>query len=151
MTRSDFDVWMEISEELENDFDYRFARKILDITETICKIMHENNIKRTDLAIKMGVNRARVSEILNNPTNLTIETLLKVADALDVEFDCSNLFAGRKQPGKRNIVKFPAADRNEWEGGLLPDTQDYHGFEDGLADFLRKDIRGCHDDSHYPA
>jgi transcriptional regulator with XRE-family HTH domain len=56
---------------------------ILDATETICMVMSENNISRSELAKRLGKSRAFVTQILSGGRNLTLRTLSDVADALD--------------------------------------------------------------------
>lgn len=41
-------------------------------------------IRKTDLAIKMKVSRAYLSKLLRGETNMTIETMVKVADAINM-------------------------------------------------------------------
>ena len=50
----------------------------------LMEYMDLHNIKQTDLANKMGVSAQQVNKILRAKSNLTFETLDKIADALEV-------------------------------------------------------------------
>lgn len=56
------------------------------------KIMKEKGISRNDLAEKLNINPVSVSRLING--NPTIETLKKIADALDVSVP--ELFASQQ-------------------------------------------------------
>jgi len=70
---------------LEGDFEFRLEGHILDFTRKICKVMESKNVTRAELARKMGVSKAYITEILTGMPNLTFESLLKVADALETK------------------------------------------------------------------
>jgi transcriptional regulator with XRE-family HTH domain len=48
-------------------------------------VMHEQGVTRAELARRMGVSRARITDLLNMGTNPTIQTLVRVSDALGYE------------------------------------------------------------------
>lgn len=52
---------------------------VLDITEKICEIMESKNISKAELARKMGVSRALISQFLNGERNLTLRSLFKIS------------------------------------------------------------------------
>lgn len=58
------------------------------------KILNEKNIKRNELAERMGVGKSQVSNILNGG-NPSLDTLQKIADALEVEI--KDLFRSQKE------------------------------------------------------
>jgi transcriptional regulator with XRE-family HTH domain len=47
--------------------------------------MQEQGVSRTDLAIRTGVSKGRISQIFGTPSNLTIKTMIVLAGALDME------------------------------------------------------------------
>lgn len=66
-----------------------FALELLDYLES-------NKIKQTDLALKMNVTPQQVNKILRAKSNLTFETLDKIADALGVEISNPKIISKRK-------------------------------------------------------
>ena len=55
----------------------------IEIGEEIVTRMDEVGINQAELAQRMGVSRARVSQVLAGSDNLTLRTLVSVANALD--------------------------------------------------------------------
>ncbi len=80
----------------QNDPDYQFERLILEVNEQIVTMMEAGQVRRTDLASRLGVSKAYVTKLLNGPENVTLKTLVRVATALNarVELRISNRGAG---------------------------------------------------------
>jgi len=80
----DFDAFMGDAGE-----DYRrlFNQEtfILEVTESICKYMNENNISRTELARRLDRTKGFVSQVLNGSRNVTLRTLADILWALGCE------------------------------------------------------------------
>jgi len=74
---------------LKDDADFRLETIILDLTEQISERMKEKSMTRAKLAEVLGVTPAAVTKLLNGNPNFTLKTLLKVADALELEFNVS--------------------------------------------------------------
>jgi transcriptional regulator with XRE-family HTH domain len=70
------DHWTERS---IDDFLYRIAA---DYITQIEKTMESKGIKQSDLARALGVSEGRVSQVLNNPGNLTLRKIAEYARAL---------------------------------------------------------------------
>ena len=88
---------------LKDDADFRLETIILDLTEQISERMKEKGMTRAKLAEVLGVTPAAVTKLLNGNPNFTLKTLLKVADALELEFNASF--------GTQNICDQRTADR----------------------------------------
>jgi transcriptional regulator with XRE-family HTH domain len=58
---------------------------VAEASETIAKLMVQQNMSKADLARRLNKSRARVTQVLSGRTNLTIRTLAEVACALDAE------------------------------------------------------------------
>jgi transcriptional regulator with XRE-family HTH domain len=54
---------------------------ILEVTESICKLLEEEKVSRKELADRLGKSKGFVSQLLNGGRNLTLRT---VADILHV-------------------------------------------------------------------
>ena len=70
-------------DEFQGDPDYEFTKVAIDIGEQIVARMEQQGMTQADLARKMGVSRARISQILRGNDNLTLKSIVAVALGLD--------------------------------------------------------------------
>jgi transcriptional regulator with XRE-family HTH domain len=63
----------------------RQERVILDVTETIYAQMEQQGLRKSELAEKLGVSKAYVTQALGGDRNLTLRSLVDFASALDCE------------------------------------------------------------------
>jgi transcriptional regulator with XRE-family HTH domain len=79
----------------ENDPDFLTDLALLDITEQIAMRMQQRGVRAAELAQRLGVSRAYVSQMLSGRPNMTVRTLVGVAHALGdrvrVEFHSANI------------------------------------------------------------
>ncbi len=110
----------EIAElERSHDPDYELYGVLLDVTEGIVKRMIEQGVRRTDLAERLGTSRAYVTKLLDGQENMTLKTLVRVANALEMKVDAK--FVPREAPAraaKRPGVKTAGGPRVR--GGSAP-------------------------------
>jgi transcriptional regulator with XRE-family HTH domain len=100
---------------LKDDADFRLETIILDLTEQISERLKEKGMTRAKLAEDLGVTPAAVTKLLNGNPNFTLKTLLKVADALKLEFNVS--FGAQKKFSKLALVfPFPAVPQIQISG-----------------------------------
>jgi transcriptional regulator with XRE-family HTH domain len=78
--RARFDEW-------EDDAESELYGVLLEVTEGIVKCMIEQGVRRTDLAERLGTSRAYVTKLLNGQENMTLKTLVRVANALEMKVD----------------------------------------------------------------
>ena len=71
----------------EGDPDYEFDGVAIAVGEQIVDRMEELGMTQADLARKMGVSRARISQILRGNDNLTLKSIVAVAIGLDCRVD----------------------------------------------------------------
>ncbi len=69
--------------EREGTPDFEFDLLAVSVGEAIVERMEALGLTRTELAARMGVSRARVTQVLSGTDNLTLKTLVAVANALD--------------------------------------------------------------------
>ena len=73
--------------ELDNDREaqmiYEEEGLVLEITETICELMQKRNIKRSELARKLGVDKSYITQLLDGSSNMTLKTVSDVLFCLD--------------------------------------------------------------------
>ncbi len=55
---------------------------ILEMTETLSRMLEREKITKTELARRLGKTKAFVGQILSGDTNLTLRTIADVTDAL---------------------------------------------------------------------
>ena len=68
---------------------YKRARVISDFTERICCRLEELGITQSELARRLGVTRAYVTNFLCGDVNFTFDTAVKISTAL--EMGCSSV------------------------------------------------------------
>ena len=57
---------------------------IVEVTEAIWALMEEQALNKADLAVRLGVSRAHITQLLNGSRNMTLRTLADIAQALGV-------------------------------------------------------------------
>ena len=55
---------------------------ILDVAETIISLLERSGLSKADLASRLGVSRAHVTQILNGSRNMTLRTLADIGTVL---------------------------------------------------------------------
>ena len=75
------------SEILQDDIEsknlYYQERLILEVTETIAKLMHKHDVSKSQLAEKLGKGRSYVTQLLDGTSNMTLRTISDVFVALE--------------------------------------------------------------------
>ena len=73
--------------EAETRDEFHIAGVKIEIAEQIYRMMGERKVTQTELARRLGKNRAYISKILKGTTNFTIETLVKIGRQLGAEWE----------------------------------------------------------------
>lgn len=55
------------------------------VSEMLTMALHASGMSQHDLAARLNISDARVSQLLNGDANLTIQTLVKIASVLKME------------------------------------------------------------------
>ena len=77
------ETWFgELLEKYRDDPEALTDELLLDITEQMYVCMRDRGMRPSELAKRLGVSRAFVSQLLNGKPNMTIRTLVGVAHAL---------------------------------------------------------------------
>ena len=106
---------------LKDDADFRLETIILDLTEQISARMKEKGMTRAKLAAVLGVTPAAVTKLLNGNPNFTLKTLLKVADALGLEFTVS---LGAKMPVIKPVLIYSFTEAKQKQSIFIPSAND---------------------------
>lgn len=77
----------DLIDKYRDDLEYRIEAAILEFNEKIVTHMEANSISRAELSRRLGVSKAFVTKMLNGNPNLTIKTMMSVADALGCELN----------------------------------------------------------------
>ncbi len=67
----------------EKDLDFITEEAIIEFNEKIVEKMKERGLNNTKLAKLMGVSKPFVSKLLNGNPNMTLKTMVNIAEALD--------------------------------------------------------------------
>ncbi|GBD99037.1 helix-turn-helix protein [bacterium BMS3Abin07] len=79
--------FQDLLDKYKDDLEFRMEVVILDFTEKIVRKMEEKDISRAELARRLNVSKAFVTKMLNGNPNLTIKTMMSVADALECDLN----------------------------------------------------------------
>lgn len=80
-------TWFEeLQKAAKGSIDYEYEKIVLDITETIIKVLHRKGWNRVELARKLNVKPSYVTKLLRG-SNLTIKQMLRVCNILDCNLD----------------------------------------------------------------
>ena len=64
---------------------FKAMRAILDVLSDVSRIMAEKHLSKKDLVEKMNVSPAYITKIMRGNENLSMETIAKIAVAMDCE------------------------------------------------------------------
>ena len=70
----------------------------VDIAASLAKLAAQQQITKVDLAAKLGTSKAYITKVFRGDTNFTIETLVKIAGAVDARV-VVDLVPGAKREG----------------------------------------------------
>ena len=79
-------TWIE--EQLEGykeDAEYKTEVLLLDVNEQLIAMMERLGVKRSELARRLGVSRAHITQVLEGQPNMTVRTLCKIATAVGLD------------------------------------------------------------------
>jgi transcriptional regulator with XRE-family HTH domain len=64
---------------------YKKEGVVLDFTEAMAVLMQKQGVHQCLLASRLGVTPAYISQVMSGEDNFTVETLVKLADALQAD------------------------------------------------------------------
>lgn len=79
----------KIAQEARNTVEYKEEMLFLEITERIVALMEAAKMSKADLARRLGCTPAYITKLLSGSTNFTVNTLLRIGDALDADLRVS--------------------------------------------------------------
>ena len=114
MSISSIEKLRERFRKIENDPRFVAEEMKLAFADDLVLLLEARGLKRTELAEKLGTNRGYVTRVLNTEYNLSIETMAKIALALDARISLRMLpreEAARTPRPKTRRAKFVASDK----------------------------------------
>lgn len=90
MNKEENNLEEKMQEEIErfkDDFEYRSEGYYLDITEKVLKQMEEQSINKAELAQRLDCSKSHITQLFKGTTNITLETLAKLAIAVNSEWE----------------------------------------------------------------
>jgi ribosome-binding protein aMBF1 (putative translation factor) len=100
----------ELFAQAEEHADYWVAGAILEFTEGVVREMERQGVTRTELARRLGTTPAYVTKILRGKANFTLETMVRLARALDAQLHVQ-LAAEAGQPALQALAGAVAGKR----------------------------------------
>jgi transcriptional regulator with XRE-family HTH domain len=129
-----FDSFDELFQRAEKRVGYWVELGKLEFTEEMLARMKERGIKKSQLAVALGAKPAFVTRLVSGHNNFTLETMVRVARALQCEFRCHLQPAGTKACWIDVLKDEPALPRPAW----TPDK--FHVIETIRPDFTHEAV-----------
>ena len=80
--------------------EYKHELAISAFTNAVARVMNEKGVSQSELARRLGVSRARVSQLMRHASSPTLRTMVEVATALGCEVRVG-IAPGGSQPSRR--------------------------------------------------
>ena len=109
MNTSSLERYRKRARKIENDPRFVAEQMKLTFADDLVLLLQARGLKRTELAEKLGTNRGYVTRVLNTEYNLSIETMAKIALALDARISLRML--PRKDEKRRKSPPVPTRRR----------------------------------------
>ena len=81
--------WDDIRKDIETSIEYKAESVAMDIAFQVYDRIKELRISQSELAGRLRVSRSYISQVLSGKPNMTVETLLKLAKAIEMELEIS--------------------------------------------------------------
>ena len=82
MTKRSF---KKLFDEARKHLDYWVAGAEIEFTEELFRVMEEKKVNRSELARRIGTSQAYVTKVLRGNANFTLSTMVKLAQALEMD------------------------------------------------------------------
>ncbi len=100
-------TFAEIYDSMKDTLEYQVEELALAFTESVLLRMEElNDLKGKDLAERMGTSEAYASKLLKGKGNFTLETLVKLARALECHIEPPALIPLQKAQPAAQVIPF---------------------------------------------
>lgn len=113
--------WKEFHEDAKKSIPYKIESILVEFIADICEAMRKANIGKKELAKKMNCSPANITRIMKCPDNMTLETMVRLADVFGLTLIVSATEAASAGPEPRNV--HPCRPSN-WGAELRSFTQE---------------------------
>ena len=113
--------WEKFSKKIENTIEYKIESIAFDIAVQLYKQMEKLGINKKELAEKLGVSKSYITQLLKGKSNMTIETLIKVAEALNLNLQIK--LVPKKLDSEANVQSVKNQVKKAKSKGLLLDVK----------------------------
>jgi len=76
--------WDTLTDEIEDTIEYKVESVSFNIAVQVYERMRELGLTQKELANKLNVSKSYISQILKGKSNMTIETMVKLSNVLDL-------------------------------------------------------------------
>lgn len=126
----------KIAQEARNTVEYKEEMLFLEITERIVALMEAAGVTKAELARRLCCTPAYITKLLSGSTNFTVNTLLRIGDALDADLRVSLEGASRSAVDMFGITELINLIKRKSKGEL---EVVYIGMKDGVLKGRQKD------------
>ena len=113
MSISSIERYREWAQKIEKDPLFIAELVKLQFADDLVRLLEARGLKRTELADKLGTNRGYVTRVLNTEYNLSVETMAKIALALDARIELRMLPREEAERRPRSSAPSRTARRRE--------------------------------------
>lgn len=117
--------WKEFSEKQKQSIDYKVESISMDIALQVYDFLNEKKLSQSNLAREMGVSRSYVSQILGGKPNMTLETLVKLTEALGASLEININRAAEAVPDREETSSVDRYIMIEYIDKLLSASASY--------------------------
>jgi transcriptional regulator with XRE-family HTH domain len=113
MSSSSIERYREWAQKIEKDPLFIAELMKLEFADDLVRLLEARGLKRTELAERLGTNRGYITRILNTEYNLSVETMAKIALALDARISVRMLPREEVERRPRSSAPSRAARQRE--------------------------------------
>jgi transcriptional regulator with XRE-family HTH domain len=90
--------------------EYKHELAISAFTNDVARVMDKKGVTQSELARRLGVSRARVSQLMQHKSSPTLRTMVEVANALGCEVSPGVAPCGFRPPLSMTVQSRPLCD-----------------------------------------
>lgn len=99
-----------------SDVAYRQQALVLELSERVLDRISQLGISQAELARRMRVSRPMITKLLTGDSNFQLKTLLRLADALEMDFIADFVPKGFARAGSARLARQPPSPMSRCRG-----------------------------------
>lgn len=100
---------------VREDHAFKVETAIMEFTEELVELLEEHGISKTELARRIAVKPPYITKILQGTSNFTLDSMVKIATALDCEFRCHLQRKGRDTQWFEFLNEKPESESSRYD------------------------------------